>query len=51
MHACGYLRAMEPTHSHLWYNALPGELPSPWEQGGGEEGYTIMLSYGTYIRG
>ena len=29
---------IEPTHSHLQCDALPIELPSPWEQGGGEKG-------------
>ena len=31
---------IEPTHSHLRCDALPIELPSPWEQAGGKEGYT-----------
>ena len=31
----------EPTLSHLWCDALPVELPSPWEQGGGEEGIQV----------
>ena len=33
---------IEPTHLYLWCDALPIELPSPWEGGGrgGEEGYT-----------
>ena len=42
---------IEPTHSHLQCDALPVELSSPWEQGGGEEGYTSVdswcISYGT----
>ena len=49
---------IEPTHSHLRCDALPVELPSPWEQDGGEEGYTsadsscplhwmLSFSYGT----
>ena len=48
----------KPTHSHLRCDALPIELPSPWEQAGGKEGYTsasswcplhqkITFSYGT----
>ena len=32
----------EPTHSHLQCDALPNELPSPWEQAGGKEGYTSV---------
>ena len=52
---------IEPTHSHLRCDALPIELPSPWEQGGGEKGYTsasswcpfpkINFSYGTPLGG
>ena len=29
---------IDPTHSHLWCDAVPIELPSPWEQAGGEKG-------------
>ena len=52
---------IEPTHSQLRCDALPIELPSPWEQGGGEKGYTsasswcpfpkINFSYGTPLGG
>ena len=33
---------IEPAYVYLYLgcDALPIELPSPWEQGGGEEGYT-----------
>ena len=44
---------IEPTHSHLRYDALPVKPPSPWEQDGGEEGYTSAVScigVGTYWR-
>ena len=30
---------VKPTHSHLWCDPLLLELPSPWEQDGGQEGY------------
>ena len=36
---------IEPTHLHLRCDALPIELPSPWEQAGGEEKYTIASSW------
>ena len=36
---------IEPTHSHLWCDALPIELPSLWEQVGGEERYTSAGSW------
>ena len=36
---------IEPTHSHLWCDALPIEIPSPWEQAGGKEGYTSVGSW------
>ena len=36
---------IEPTHSHLRCDALPIELPSSWEQGGGEKGYTSASSW------
>ena len=35
----------EPTHSQLRCDALPIELPSPWEQAGGKEGYTSASSW------
>ena len=35
----------KPTHSHLCCDALPIELPSPWEQAGGKEGYTSASSW------
>ena len=37
---------IEPTLSHLQNecDAPPIELPSPWEQSGGEEGYTNARS-------
>ena len=36
---------IEPTPSHLRCDALPIELPSSWEQGGGEKGYTSASSW------
>ena len=39
---------IEPTPSHLWYDAQPIELPSPWEQGGGEKGYTSAIVLGAH---
>jgi hypothetical protein len=39
-----YAQAVAPTHSHLRYDALPVEL-SCREQGGGEEGYTSVISW------
>ena len=33
----------EPTPSQLWCDALPVELPSPWDQGGGEWGSCIQV--------
>ena len=41
---------IESTHSYLQCDALPIELPSPWEQGGGEEGYT-SASFGAHYIG
>ena len=34
---------IEPTHSHLWCDALPIELPRPWEQHGGEDRVLVQL--------
>ena len=36
---------IEPSHSNLRGDALPVELPTPWEQDGGEEGYTSANSW------
>ena len=36
---------IEPLHTHLQCDALPVDLPSPWEQGGGERGYTSASSW------
>ena len=32
---------IEPTHSRLWCDALPVQLPSPWEEGTGEGAYLM----------
>ena len=34
---------IKPTLSHLRCDALPIELPSSWEQGGGEEGIQVLV--------
>ena len=39
------LSGFKPIHSHLWYNALPIKLPSPWEQAGVKEEYTSASSW------
>ena len=38
---------IEPMLSRLWCDALPLELPTPMEQAGGEEAYTVLI-FGTH---